>query len=618
MAAFLKRRTLVALFTALSLLIAALFVSGRMFAEQARNQDVVQHTLVVQNILSNVLSLLQDGETGQRGFLLTGKTEYLAPYERATKDFDAEVARLTSETSDNPSQVQAVAELRRLAAEKLEELRQTLQFKRTGQDSEATALVMSDKGINLMGSIRDTIKRMQSEESRLLVERRHALDTTFKYAEAAIAAAILITILLGWLAVKDAGQQFSTIKKANADLSEAHRKTLEAVSRREKLEAQLRQSQKLEAVGQLTGGIAHDFNNMLAVVIASLNLLRRRIERGETNVMNFVDNAIDGAERAATLTHRLLAFSRQQPFAPQPLDANKFVAGMADLIRRTIGETINVETVLAGGLWRTHADPGQLESTLLNLAVNARDAMVDGGKLTIETSNASLDDGYSRAHVDVPAGQYVLLTVTDTGIGMTQDVVDKVFEPFFTTKAVGKGTGLGLSQVQGFVKQTGGHIKIYSEPGHGTAIKIYLPRFFGEAADVVDYIATDDMPLGKITETVLVVEDEERMLRVSCDAFKELGYTVLQASSPNQALRIIDHHPELQLLFTDVVMPEMSGRGLADTALAKLPHLKVVFTTGFSRNAVIHNNILDNGVNFLAKPFTISQLAQKIRSVLDA
>ena len=177
----------------------------------------------------------------------------------------------------------------------------------------------------------------------------------------------------------------------------------------------------------MTGGIAHDFNNMLAVVIASLNLLRRRIERGETNVMNFVDNAIDGAERAATLTHRLLAFSRQQPLAPQPLDANKFVAGMADLIRRTIGETINVETVLAGGLWRTHADPGQLESTLLNLAVNARDAMVDGGKLTIETSNASLDDGYSRAHVDVPAGQYVLLTVTDTGIGMTQDVVDKVF-----------------------------------------------------------------------------------------------------------------------------------------------------------------------------------------------
>jgi CheY-like chemotaxis protein len=259
-----------------------------------------------------------------------------------------------------------------------------------------------------------------------------------------------------------------------------------------------------------------------------------------------------------------------------------------------------------------------LESTLLNLAVNARDAMTDGGRLTIETANASLDDAYSRDHVDVPAGQYVLLTVTDTGSGMPQDVIDKAFEPFFTTKGVGKGTGLGLSQVQGFVKQTGGHIKIYSERGHGTAIKIYLPRFFGEAGDIAESTFTNEMPLGNITETVLVVEDEERMLRVSSEAFKELGYTVLQASSPTQALRIIDQHPELKLLFTDVVMPEMSGRALADTALAKLPHLKVVFTTGFSRNAVIHNNILDHGVNFLPKPFTVSQLAQKVRGVLDS
>jgi signal transduction histidine kinase len=617
-AAFLKRRTLVALFTALALLIAALVVSGRMFSEQAKNQDAVEHTLVVQNLLSKVLSLVQDGETGQRGFLLTGKIEYLAPYDRATKDLDAELTRLAGETSDNPNQVQAVAELRRFVSEKLQELGQTVRLKQAGQDNEAKALVMSDTGMNLMRNIRDTIRQMQSEESKLLNERRQALDATFKYAEISIAAAILMTIILGWLSMRDAGQQFAAIKKANADLSDAHRKTLEAVSRREKLEGQLRQSQKLEAVGQLTGGIAHDFNNMLAVVIASLNLLRRRIERGETNVMNFVDNAIEGAERAATLTHRLLAFSRQQPLAPQAIDANKFVAGMEDLIRRTIGEAISVETVLAGGLWRTHADPSQLESTLLNLAVNARDAMSDGGKLTIETSNASLDDAYSHEHVDVPAGQYVLLTVTDTGCGMTQEIIDKAFEPFFTTKGVGKGTGLGLSQVQGFVKQTGGHIKIYSEPGHGTAIKIYLPRFFGEAANIAESTITNDMPLGKITETVLVVEDEERMLRVSSDAFRELGYTVLQASTPSQAMRIIDGHPELKLLFTDVVMPEMSGRVLADAALAKLPHLKVLFTTGFSRNAVIHNNILDAGVNFLPKPFTVAQLAQKARSVLDA
>jgi signal transduction histidine kinase/ActR/RegA family two-component response regulator len=616
-AAFLKRRTLVTLLIAFGLLTGALFGSGLMFAEQVKDQQAVQHTLTVKNILTGVLSSIQDAETGQRGFLLTSKIEYLEPYERALKEFSAQIEQLGRETSDNPNQVQAVATLRIVANDKLEELRQTIQLKQAGKMDEALALVSSDKGLALMRDARSAINRMQFEESRLLSERSQSSDRTFKFSEAGITAAVLFTVVLGWIAFTDAGRQFKAVTAANASLAEAHKKTLEAVSRREKLESQLRQSQKMEAVGQLTGGIAHDFNNMLAVVIGSLNLLKRRISRGENDVMKFVDGALDGAERAATLTHRLLAFSRQQPLSPQPIDANKFVAGMADLIRRTLGETISVETILAGGLWRTHADPSQLESTILNLAVNARDAMSNGGKLTIETSNASLDDSYSAAHVEVPAGQYVLVSVTDTGSGMTQDIIDKAFEPFFTTKIVGKGTGLGLSQVQGFVKQTGGHIKIYSEVGHGTAVKIYLPRFFGEATDVVDETSFEDMPLGQRTEVVLVVEDEERMLRVSSEAFKELGYSVLQANSPTRALRIIDEHPEITLLFTDVVMPEMSGKVLADHAIGKLPHLKVLFTTGFSRNAVIHNNILDAGVNFLPKPFTVTQLAQKVRSVLD-
>lgn len=617
MTAFLKRRTLVTLLIAFGLLTSALFGSGLMFAEQAKDQQAVQHTLTVKNILTDVLSSIQDAETGQRGFLLTGKMEYLEPYERALRDFSAQIEQLGRETSDNPNQVQAVAALRIVANDKLEELRQTIQLKQAGKMDGALALVSSDKGLALMRDARSAIGRMQFEESRLLNERSQSSDRTFKFSEAGITAAVLFTVVLGWIAFTDAGQQFKAVTAANASLAEAHKKTLEAVSRREKLENQLRQSQKMEAVGQLTGGIAHDFNNMLAVVIGSLNLLKRRISRGENDVMKFVDGALDGAERAATLTHRLLAFSRQQPLSPQPIDANKFVAGMADLIRRTLGETISVETILAGGLWRTHADPSQLESTILNLAVNARDAMTDGGKLTIETSNASLDDSYSAAHVEVPAGQYVLVSVTDTGSGMTQDIIDKAFEPFFTTKIVGKGTGLGLSQVQGFVKQTGGHIKIYSEVDLGTAVKIYLPRFFGEATEVVDETSFNDVPLGQQTEFVLVVEDEERMLRVSSEAFKELGYSVLQASSPSLALRIIDKHPEITLLFTDVVMPEMSGRTLADQAVLKLPNLKVLFTTGFSRNAVIHNNILDAGVNFLPKPFTVTQLAQKVRSVLD-
>ncbi len=292
---------------------------------------------------------------------------------------------------------------------------------------------------------------------------------------------MLLAILLGALTIWDSQRLFTAAANANEALRIANMKTLEEMRQKESLEQQLRQSQKLEAIGQLTGGIAHDFNNMMAVVIGSLNLLKRRIERGEKDFAKFVDSALDGAERAAGLTHRLLAFARQQPLAPQPVDCNKFVAGISDLLRRTLGESVRVETVLAGGLWRTFVDPSQLESAILNLAVNGRDAMPEGGKLTIETANASLDENYVAHNVGAVAGQYVFVAVTDTGSGMTPAVAAKAFDPFFTTKGVGKGTGLGLSQVFGFVKQSGGHIKIYSEPGQGTAVKIYLPRFFGDA-----------------------------------------------------------------------------------------------------------------------------------------
>jgi signal transduction histidine kinase len=247
----------------------------------------------------------------------------------------------------------------------------------------------------------------------------------------------------------------------------------------QKLAEQMHQAYKMEAIGQLTSGLAHDFNNMLTVIVSGLDLAKRRLARGETDISRYLDNALDGAERAAALIHRLLAFSRQQPVAPVSLDPNKIVVGMADLLRRTLGETMQLETALAGGLWRIHADPSQLENSILNLAVNARDAMPDGGKMTIETGNAYLDDEYAAAHIGVVAGEYVLIAVTDTGVGMTRDVIDKIFDPFFTTKAPGKGTGLGLSQVYGFVKQSGGHIAAYSEPGHGTTITLYLPRSYG-------------------------------------------------------------------------------------------------------------------------------------------
>ena len=388
------------------------------------------------------------------------------------------------------------------------------------------------------------------------------------------------------------------------------------VHARSKVEEQLRQVQKMEAVGQLTGGIAHDFNNMLAVILGGLNLLQRKLARGETDVERFIEGAIDAAQRAATLTQRLLAFSRQQPLSPEPLIINKLVAGMSELLDRTLGEHVKVETVLAAGLWQVKADPAQLENAILNLAVNARDAMPGGGRLTIETLNAFVDDAYAREYA-IEAGQYVLIAVADTGAGMAPEVIAKAFDPFFTTKGAGRGTGLGLSQVYGFVRQSGGHVKIYSELGVGTSVKIYLPRLYGEAAATEQAKRLATVHRGLRSEIILVVEDEERVRALSVEALRELGYGVVEASGPRQALRMLDEGQQVTLLFTDVVMPDMSGRQLADRARVKRPNLKVLYTTGYTRNAIVHNGMLDPGTNLLTKPFSIEELAAKVRKILD-
>ncbi len=383
-------------------------------------------------------------------------------------------------------------------------------------------------------------------------------------------------------------------------------------------EAQLRQMQKMESIGQLTGGIAHDFNNMLAIVIGSLDLARRRLSGAEhPQVTQCLNNAREGAQRAAVLTARLLAFSRQQPLAPQLLDPNKLVGGMSELLRRTLGENIHVETVLAGGLWRTFADPAQLESAIINLAINARDAMPTGGKLTIETANSDLDERYARAHAEVEPGQYVLISVSDTGTGMAPEVVERAFDPFYTTKGAGKGTGLGLSQVFGYVKQSRGHVKIYSEIGRGTTVKVYLPRHLGAASTTLaDEAEKAALPLGTPDTIVLVVEDEEPVRHMTVDALRELGYTVVQASDGKEALRHLQLQPRVDVMFTDIVMPDMTGRELVDQARKSRPDLKVLYTTGYTRNAVVHNGVLDRDVAFLPKPFTLEQLAAKIRDVL--
>ena len=327
---------------------------------------------------------------------------------------------------------------------------------------------------------------------------------------------------------------------------------------------------------------------------------------------------MQGARRAETLTQRLLAFSRQQPLDPKPVDLGRLVTGMSDLLRRTIGEQVTIETVLGGGLWRAHADPSQLELAILNLAVNARDAMPSGGKLTLETANVHLDEKYAASQVEVLPGQYVMVAVTDNGSGMSPEVQARAFDLFYTTKDVGHGTGLGLSQVYGFVKQSRGHVKIYSEVGEGTTIKLYLPRVHS-VTTTEDDAPDNSVARGSGSETILVVEDDDDVRNYSCETLRELGYNVLEAENGRAGLQQLHSHPEIRVLFTDVGLPGgMNGRQLAEQARNHRPDVGVLFTTGYARNAIVHDGRLDPGVELITKPFTQAALAAKLRDILDA
>ena len=411
-------------------------------------------------------------------------------------------------------------------------------------------------------------------------------------------------------AIHDSNGQVIGFAKVTRDLTE-----------RKAAEERLQQSQKMESIGQLTGGVAHDFNNLLTVIIGNLEAISRHLQDDGPDVERLrrsADNALRGARRAESLTQRLLAFSRQQPLEPKSVDVGRLITGMSDLLRRTLGEQIAVETVLAGGLWRALADPNQLEVAILNLAVNARDAMPKGGKLTIETANVHLDERYAAAQAEVLPGQYVMVAVTDNGVGMPADVKAKAFDPFFTTKDIGHGTGLGLSQVYGFVKQSRGHVKIYSEVGEGTTIKIYLPRHAFQSDDTAEELVTP-LPSVKGRETILVVEDDEDVHSYSTDTLRDLGYSVLEASSGRAALQLLESHPEVAVLFTDVGLPGgMNGRQLVEEAKKTYPNLKVLFTTGYARNAIVHDGRLDPGVELLTKPFTQAGLGEKLRDIIDA
>jgi len=415
-----------------------------------------------------------------------------------------------------------------------------------------------------------------------------------------------------------------------SQLREAELALAQEAGHRHEAEAMLRHAQKMDAIGQLTGGVAHDFNNLLTIIVGNLEIADRSLrnlgeqsrgqqgfaEASRERLARVIASAATGAQRATVLTQRLLAFARRQALDPKPVNVNRLLAGMSDFFQRTLGENIALELICGAGLWQAEVDPSQMEAAILNLVVNAKDAMAGKGKLTIETINVFVDELPAQHNASIPAGRYVQIAVSDTGIGMPKDVQEKAFDPFFTTKQPGQGTGLGLSQVYGFVRQSGGYVSISSEVDKGTTIRIYLPRT--QAA--VDHIKEDVASLvgSRGSETILVVEDEADVRSYLVETLQDLNYRVREAGDGAAALALLDSDPSpIDLLLTDVVMPGINGRQLADELCKRQPTLKVLFMTGYSRDAIVHHGRLDAGVSMLQKPLTQTTLAAKIRNILD-
>ncbi|MFA5956960.1 CHASE3 domain-containing protein [Hyphomicrobium sp.] len=570
----------------------------------------VRHTLDVRTKIADIRSDLQAAEIGQRSFVLTGDETFLEPLRREKAKIGTDFDNLAQVVADNPKELLALADARPLIEQRLETAERAVLLRQRGDIEGSRDLVIDKDGLRLSLTANSIFAQMIAEEERLLQLRTERAEQTSKGVSIALFLGVLGTIAAF-------GAWIIGARKSAAQLSETNAELRRMIAQREAAERQIRQMQKMEAIGQLTGGIAHDFNNMLAVITSGISLAQRRIAKGQGGVEQLLEGALDGAHRAARLISRLLAFARQQPLSPKALDANKFVASLSELISRSLGSDVRMETVLGGGLWPVSVDSAQLEASILNLCVNARDAMPEGGRLTLETANCHLDERYSALHPGVPSGQYILIAVTDTGSGMDPAIAEKAFEPFFTTKPVGKGTGLGLPQVYGFVKQSGGHIKIYSELGQGTTVKIYLPRYRdGVVTAPTEVAAPPSVVTGK--ETVLLVEDDATLLELTTSALREIGYRVIAASHANEALAVLTKETSVDLLFTDIVMPDINGRKLADQARSLRPDLKVLYMTGFTRNAIVHNGVLDVGVHLLVKPFTVNELAQKVEEALNS
>jgi signal transduction histidine kinase/CheY-like chemotaxis protein len=602
------RRLVVAVAASFGLLIVAGGASILLAVQAADAEQWVAHTLEVRRLNQALFAKVQDATLRERGYLITEDPRFFTLFQAAKADVPALEGRLHEVTRDSGAAQQRVVRLRRAIQVQMSELDRTVELLQAGRRAEAIAAVRSRLRVNRLDEVRAASAAIDKGEARLLVAREARVAQSRALLVAAMALSLVAAMLLALSVI-------TAIRRYVLELAHRSAALAQEMQRREVSEAQLRQLQKMEALGQLTGGVAHDFNNMLAIIVGNLDMLARRLKDDEAR-RRFVDHALEGAHRAARLTQSLLAFSRQQPLAPTPLDVNRTVTEMSQILRSTLGEQVAIETVLGGGLWPSLIDQSQLESAVLNLALNARDAMPDGGKLTIETANTFLDEAYARTDDSVKVGQYVLLAITDTGTGMPPEVIEKAFDPFFTTKVPGQGTGLGLSQVHGFIKQSGGHVKIYSEPGSGTTVKLYLPRSHAAAGSGVG--AAEPPPAeAPVGIWILVAEDEAGVRDFVGGALRDLGYRTLEAANGQTALEILKAHPEVELLLTDVVMPDMSGRQLCVEATQLRPDLKVLFMTGYTRNAIVHNGVLDPDARLLTKPFTLSNLASKLREVLS-
>jgi len=697
---------------------AASLVTFQASENLTQSRALVERTYDVIDTSRAVLSLVQDAETGQRGYLITNDDSYLVPYRAAIEAIPKQLQRLKPLVSDNPSQRDRVDALDMLIGARLAALQSALDAFHTEGLPAARQILAGGAGTTAMEEIHRVLGELKAEESGLLTVRlsnaasaqRHYFVATLIGAACALfgllgaayllqrnvrslgaaeqalaqqASFLQVTLdnvregiaafdskgaLIAWnkgfMRILDFPDSLARVNEPLASFIAEDRTrpepvidalvvhspetnrfvctekllqlrrgdrdievycsslasggfvvTASDVTRRLQSEAIIRQSQKMEAIGHLTGGVAHDFNNLLQVISTNLDLLEPVI-RGNAKATQRLQSAVAGAERGARLTRQLLAFARRQPLEPKVINFARMIADMSDMLCRTLGETYEIETIVGAGLWNTLADRHQIENAVLNLAINARDAMPNGGKLTIELSNAFLDEAYAARHLDLSPGQYVMLAVADTGAGMDVDVVIRAFEPFFTTKPEGQGTGLGLSMVYGFVKQSGGHVKIYSERGEGTVVKLYLPRV-RRPEDALEELASGSVIGGH--ETILVVEDDAGVRHAAIDMLSELGYRTIEAENADAALEIALSGKPIDLLFTDVVTPSNIGtREMARRAQAALPNLAILYTSGYTENSVIHHGRLEEGVALLSKPYKRDELARKIRAVLDA